>query len=108
MKEMTLQGSQPFSNLDSLESRWAECDSQEVLIATVILNPIYKTVPFTNLPILNPTGIYALLCRIWKQFYGMHLLQHFVQNSKTTSTIEVPMKTCPIRPLKYGAKQKLM
>lgn len=55
--------------LDSIESRWAKCD-QEVFIAAVILNPIYKTAPFANLPILNLAGIYALLCRLWKQFYG--------------------------------------
>jgi hypothetical protein len=42
------------------------------VIATVILNPIYKTAPSTNLPILNINlaGIYALLCCLWKQFYG--------------------------------------
>lgn len=55
--------------LDSIESRWAKCD-QEVFIAAIILNPIYKTAPFANLPILNLAGIYALLCRLWKRFYG--------------------------------------
>src|ERR1700720_3842100 len=55
--------------LDSIESRWAKCD-QEVFIAAIILNPICKTAPFANLPILNLAGIYALLCHLWKQFYG--------------------------------------
>jgi len=55
--------------LDSIESWWAKCD-QGVFIAAIILNPIYKMAPFTNLPILNLAGIYALLCHLWKRFYG--------------------------------------
>ena len=96
-----------MATLNSIESRWAKCD-QDIFIAAIILNPIYKTVPFANLLILNLAGILPFSVVFGNNFMAWHPLQHFAQNSKTTLTIEVPTKTCLIGPQKYGVKQKLM
>ena len=75
--------------LNSIESWWVKCN-QEVFIAAVILSPIYKTTPFSNLPILNLAGIYTLLCCLWKWFYStapptmLHVeLKDYIDNQGT-------------------------
>ncbi|KAI5998190.1 hypothetical protein EDD15DRAFT_2162292, partial [Pisolithus albus] len=55
--------------LDSLEKRWKNCD-QDVYIAAVVLNPIYKIAPFAKIPQLNLAGIFALICKLWTRFFG--------------------------------------
>ncbi|KAI6010645.1 hypothetical protein BKA83DRAFT_25636 [Pisolithus microcarpus] len=55
--------------LDSLEKHWKNCD-QDVYIAAVVLNPIYKIAPFAKIPQLNLAGIFALICKLWTRFFG--------------------------------------
>ncbi|KIK99949.1 hypothetical protein PAXRUDRAFT_54287, partial [Paxillus rubicundulus Ve08.2h10] len=55
--------------LESLEKRWKKCD-QDVYIAAVILNPLYKTEPFAKIPQLNFAGIFVLICKLWQWIYG--------------------------------------
>lgn len=52
----------------SIEKRWAKTD-QEVFIAAVILNPVFRTKPFTDLPFLTLGGIHVMLQRLWTRFY---------------------------------------
>ena len=54
--------------MDSLERRWGKSD-QEVFIAAVILNPMYKTRPFSRTRRFTHAGIYLLLVKLWKHFY---------------------------------------
>ena len=54
--------------LSSLEKRWAKAD-QEVFIACVLVNPLFRTSPFLRLDFLNRSGIRALFVRLWKRFY---------------------------------------
>ncbi|KAI5980379.1 hypothetical protein EDC04DRAFT_2553755, partial [Pisolithus marmoratus] len=55
--------------LDSLERRWRNCD-QDVYIAAVVLNPVYKTAPFAKISQLNLAGVFALICKLWTRFFG--------------------------------------
>ncbi|KAI6102723.1 hypothetical protein EDD16DRAFT_1494523, partial [Pisolithus croceorrhizus] len=55
--------------LDSLEKHWKNCD-QDVYIAAVVLNPVYKTAPFAKISQLNLAGIFALICKLWTRFFG--------------------------------------
>lgn len=54
--------------LSSLEKRWAKAD-QEVFIAAVLVNPLFRASPFRRLDFLNRSGIRALFTRLWKRFY---------------------------------------
>ena len=54
--------------LSSLEKRWAKAD-QEVFIAAVLVNPLFRVSPFRRLDFLNRSGIRALFTRLWKRFY---------------------------------------
>lgn len=55
--------------LESAERRWAQVD-QEVFIAAVIVNPLYKNKPFGNIPLTTRAGLMSLFSRLWKRFYG--------------------------------------
>jgi hypothetical protein len=54
--------------LSSLEKRWAKAE-QEVFIAAVLVNPLFRVSPFCQLDFLNRSGIRALFTRLWKRFY---------------------------------------
>ncbi|KAI6015981.1 hypothetical protein EDC04DRAFT_2903503 [Pisolithus marmoratus] len=54
--------------MDSLEKHWSKSD-QEVFIAAVILNPVYKARPFSRINKFTNAGIYLLLVKLWKHFY---------------------------------------
>jgi len=54
--------------LSSLEKRWAKAD-QEVFIAAVLVNPLFRVSPFRQLDFLNRSGIRALFTWLWKRFY---------------------------------------
>src|SRR5438445_330109 len=54
--------------MDSLEKHWDKSD-QEVFIAAVILNPMYKTSPFAQIHKFTYASIYSLLVKLWKHFY---------------------------------------
>ena len=54
--------------MDSLEKHWGKVD-QEVFVAAVILNPMYKTRPFSRNRKFTHAGIYLLLVKLWKHFY---------------------------------------
>ena len=54
--------------IDSLEKRWDKSD-QEVFVAAVILNPMYKTKPFAQIRKFTYASIYSLLVKLWKHFY---------------------------------------
>ncbi|KIM66585.1 hypothetical protein SCLCIDRAFT_109864, partial [Scleroderma citrinum Foug A] len=54
--------------MHSLEKHWGKVD-QEVFVAAVILNPMYKTRPFFRNCKFTHAGIYLLLIKLWKHFY---------------------------------------
>ncbi|KAL4078575.1 hypothetical protein V8B97DRAFT_2020987 [Scleroderma yunnanense] len=56
--------------MDSLERCWSKSE-QEVFIAAVILNPVYKTRPFARICKFTYASIYLLLVKLWKHFYSM-------------------------------------
>lgn len=55
--------------LESAECHWAQID-QEVLIAAVIVDPLYKDKPFKNIPLTTRAGLMSLFSRLWTCFYG--------------------------------------
>ncbi|KAG1802172.1 uncharacterized protein HD556DRAFT_1228363 [Suillus plorans] len=55
--------------LESAERRWAQVD-QEVFIAAVIVDPLYKDKPFSNIPLTTCAGLMSLFSRLWTRFYG--------------------------------------
>ncbi|KAJ3755218.1 hypothetical protein EV360DRAFT_50115, partial [Lentinula raphanica] len=52
----------------SIESRWLKSD-QELFVAAVLLNPVYRNLPFAEIPVFNLAGIQELLMRLWKRFF---------------------------------------
>ncbi|KAJ3767016.1 ribonuclease H-like domain-containing protein, partial [Lentinula raphanica] len=52
----------------SIEARWKKCD-QEVFIAAVILNPIYRNQAFSSIPAFNNAGIQDLMVRLWNRIF---------------------------------------
>lgn len=54
--------------LNSLEKRWANAD-QDIFIAAVFLNPIYKAAPFMKSANFTVAAIYSLFSRLWTRFY---------------------------------------
>ena len=48
------------ANLDSIEKHWQKSD-QDVFIAALILNPMYKTSPFSRTSSLNHANVFSLL-----------------------------------------------
>jgi hypothetical protein len=54
--------------LDSIKKRWAKCD-QDVFIAALILNPVFKLTPFTKISRFNNASVLDLLSRLWTRFY---------------------------------------
>ncbi|EED85429.1 predicted protein [Postia placenta Mad-698-R] len=52
----------------SLEARWKKAD-QDIFIATVILNPLYRLKAFAPLPALTRAGVTILIERLWQGFY---------------------------------------
>lgn len=52
----------------SLEKRWAVSD-QELFIASIIINPFYRSKPFARLYVLNNASIQTLLCHLWSRFF---------------------------------------
>ncbi|KAG1752181.1 hypothetical protein EDB19DRAFT_1627844, partial [Suillus lakei] len=55
--------------LESAERRWAQVD-QEVFIAAVIVDPLYKDKPFKNIPLTTRAGLMSLFSCLWTRFYG--------------------------------------
>ena len=51
--------------INSLEKRWLKTD-QEILIATLIMNPFFGRTPLAQSSHFNNAGIIALLDRVWK------------------------------------------
>lgn len=54
--------------IESIEARWATTD-QEIFIAAVILNPFYKSSPFSPLQFMTNAGIQSMLSHLWQRFY---------------------------------------
>jgi hAT family C-terminal dimerisation region len=54
--------------LNSIEKRWAKCD-QDVFIAALILNPLFKLSPFARFSRFNNAGVFVLLSQLWTRFY---------------------------------------
>lgn len=52
----------------SLETRWKKAD-QDIFIAAVILNPLYRLKAFAPLPALTRAGVTILIERLWQRFY---------------------------------------
>ncbi|THU86619.1 hypothetical protein K435DRAFT_683254, partial [Dendrothele bispora CBS 962.96] len=52
----------------SIESRWLKTD-QEIFVAAVLLNPVYRNTPFRQISMFNSAGIQELLTRLWHRFF---------------------------------------
>ncbi|KIJ14505.1 hypothetical protein PAXINDRAFT_12602 [Paxillus involutus ATCC 200175] len=55
--------------IQSIEWKWVKCD-QEIFIAAVVLNPFYKTTPFSRIPSLNNANIRTLLEHLYTSFFN--------------------------------------
>lgn len=53
--------------LTSIETRWKNSD-QDVFIAAVILNPLYRRRPFRKQVAFNNASITALITKLWRRF----------------------------------------
>ena len=53
----------------AIEARWRKAD-QEVFIVAIILNPFHKTRPFKPIQQTTLGAIYAMLDRLWRQFFS--------------------------------------
>lgn len=62
--------------LDSLEKHWLAAD-QNVFIATVIINPFYRTAPFAAHPRFMNARIKALLASLYFRFFKTHAPNDF-------------------------------
>ncbi|KAG9308840.1 hypothetical protein JVU11DRAFT_11470 [Chiua virens] len=81
--------------IDSIERRWVKCD-QEIFIATVVLNPFYKTTPFSCIPALNNANIRTLLECLYVRFFCSDpppkfndQLIHYLQEAGEFNTLRV-------------------
>ncbi|KIJ08508.1 hypothetical protein PAXINDRAFT_88772 [Paxillus involutus ATCC 200175] len=54
--------------IQSIKRRWAKCD-QEIFIAAVVINPFYKTTPFSRISSLNNANIHTLLECLYTRFF---------------------------------------
>ena len=54
--------------IDSLEKRWSKCN-QDVFLAGVILNPLYRIKPFARARKFTNAGIISLFVKLWGRFY---------------------------------------
>jgi hypothetical protein len=50
--------------LNSIEKHWAECD-QDVFIAALVFNPLFKLNPFAKISKFNNAGVFDLLSQLW-------------------------------------------
>ena len=62
--------------LGSLEKRWLAAD-QNIFIATVIVNPLYRTTPFTAHPHFMNACVKSLLALLYLRFFKMHAPNDF-------------------------------
>lgn len=53
--------------IDSLETRWSRAD-QELFIASVLINPFYRSAPFTEHHAFTYAGQRSLFSRLWMRF----------------------------------------
>ncbi|EGO29091.1 hypothetical protein SERLADRAFT_433098 [Serpula lacrymans var. lacrymans S7.9] len=57
------------ATLKSIEKRCEKSD-QDIFIAPVILNPLYKASPFSSsVKFMTATGVWELCSRLWMRFY---------------------------------------
>lgn len=54
--------------IDSLKKCWSKCD-QDVFLAAVILNPLYRIKHFTRIRKFNNARIMTLLVKLWDQLF---------------------------------------
>lgn len=50
--------------IDSLKKRWSKCD-QDVFLAAVVLNPLYRIKPFARLRKFTNAGLMTLFVKLW-------------------------------------------
>ena len=53
--------------INSLEKRWSKAD-QELFIASVLINPFYRSAPFTEHHTFSYAGQRSLFSRLWMRF----------------------------------------
>ncbi|EGO00225.1 hypothetical protein SERLA73DRAFT_72961 [Serpula lacrymans var. lacrymans S7.3] len=57
------------ATLKSIEKCWEKSD-QDIFIAAVILNPLYKASPFSSsVEFMTAAGVWELCSRLWMRFY---------------------------------------
>lgn len=66
--------------INSIEARWAKSD-QEVFVATILVNPFYRTQPFVPLPCFNQAQIRVLFTRLYHRFYTAQPPAIFIQHT---------------------------
>lgn len=81
--------------IESIERRWKKCD-QEIFIAAIVLNPFYKTTPFSRIPELNNANIRTLLERLYARFFRCEppsefddQLSHYLQDTGEFQNLKV-------------------
>lgn len=50
--------------INSVEARWNKSD-QEIFISTVLVNPFYRTAPFSALPVFSKAHIRVLFTKLY-------------------------------------------
>ena len=53
--------------INSIEKRWSKAD-QELFIASVLINPFYRSAPFTEHHTFSYAGQRSLFSRLWMRF----------------------------------------
>ncbi|KAG2160125.1 uncharacterized protein EDB93DRAFT_1074526, partial [Suillus bovinus] len=54
--------------IDSLKKHWSKCD-QDVFLAAVVLNPLYRIKPFACLRKFTNAGLMTLFVKLWGRFF---------------------------------------
>ena len=66
--------------LNSIEARWNKSD-QEVFIGAVLVNPFYRSMPFTPLALFNKAHIQVLFTKLYHRFFRALPPAEFIEHA---------------------------
>lgn len=66
--------------INSVEARWNKSD-QEIFISTVLVNPFYRTAPFSALPVFSKAHIRVLFTKLYHRFFTVQPPSEFIQHA---------------------------
>jgi len=66
--------------LNSIEAHWNKSD-QEVFIGAVLVNPFYRSTPFTPLALFNKAHIWVLFTKLYCQFFRAFPPAEFIEHA---------------------------